>query len=108
MSGIKEESSVAVAPRKKLSCTSYFDALMFCYSPVHQLQQYYRAGQLDNCSGKWSGLVDCLTLKTKRSSEVEEILEAREKEKFHIWSFRTPEEAASNWEELFGHLDEVE
>lgn len=39
---------------------------------------------------------------------LQEILEAREKEKFHIWSFRTPEEAASNWEELFGHLDEVE
>ena len=42
-------------------------------APVHQMQQYYRAGQLDNCSGKWSGLVDCLTLKTKRSSEVEVI-----------------------------------
>lgn len=42
-------------------------------APVHQMQQYYRAGQLDNCSGKWSGLVDCLTLKTKRASEVEVI-----------------------------------
>lgn len=39
---------------------------------------------------------------------MQEILEAREKEKVHIWSFRTPEEAASNWEELFGHLNEVE
>ncbi|KAK1398316.1 hypothetical protein POM88_008179 [Heracleum sosnowskyi] len=53
MSGIEEESSVAVTPRKRLPCTAYFDALMFCYSPVHQMQQYYRAGQLDNCSGKW-------------------------------------------------------
>ncbi|XP_017248858.1 uncharacterized protein LOC108219832 isoform X2 [Daucus carota subsp. sativus] len=73
MCGIKEDSSDAVAPRKRLLCTTYFDALMFCYSPVHQMQQYYRAGQLDNCSGKWSGLVDCLTLKTKRSSEVEDL-----------------------------------
>lgn len=31
MSAVKEESSVAAAPRKRLSCTTYFDALMFCY-----------------------------------------------------------------------------
>ncbi|KAI5666522.1 hypothetical protein M9H77_16375 [Catharanthus roseus] len=73
-----------------------------------KMQQYYRLGSLDNCSAKFSALFDCLNLKTKRSSEVEEILERREKEKPHIWSFRTPEEAASKWEELYGHLDEVE
>lgn len=39
---------------------------------------------------------------------LQEILEARENEKFHIWSFRMREEAASNSKELFGHLDEVE
>lgn len=38
-------------------------------APVHQMQQYYRLGVLDNCSGKWSALYDCLTLKTKQSSE---------------------------------------
>ncbi|KAE9463408.1 hypothetical protein C3L33_04687, partial [Rhododendron williamsianum] len=77
-------------------------------APVHQMQQYYRVGVLDNCSQKWTALVDCLSLKTKRSSEVEEILENREKAKPHIWSFRTPEESASHWQDLFGHLDEVE
>ncbi|PRQ38235.1 hypothetical protein RchiOBHm_Chr4g0411551 [Rosa chinensis] len=30
-----------------------------------------RLGTLDNCGGKWSALVDCLTLKTKRSAEVQ-------------------------------------
>uniref|UniRef100_A0A251UCS4 Uncharacterized protein n=1 Tax=Helianthus annuus TaxID=4232 RepID=A0A251UCS4_HELAN len=74
-------------------------------TPVHQMQQYYRLGSLDNCSGKWGALVDCLKLKTKSSQEVSEILETREKEKTHIWSFRTPEEAASHWNKLFGHLD---
>ncbi|KAF3453102.1 hypothetical protein FNV43_RR03536 [Rhamnella rubrinervis] len=44
------------------------------------MQQYYRLGSLDNCSEKWSALVDCLSLKTKRSSEMQEILESREKE----------------------------
>ena len=40
-------------------------------APVHQMQQYYRIGVLDNCADKWSSLLDCLNLKTKRSSEVE-------------------------------------
>ncbi|KAI8573534.1 hypothetical protein RHMOL_Rhmol01G0284900 [Rhododendron molle] len=105
MNSEKEEVSV---PRRRLSCTKCIDALWFCYSPVHQMQQYYRVGVLDNCSQKWTALVDCLSLKTKRSSEVEEILENREKAKPHIWSFRTPEESASHWQDLFGHLDEVE
>ncbi|XAR71176.1 hypothetical protein NMG60_11028320 [Bertholletia excelsa] len=103
MNSEKEKGSV---PRQRLSCITCFDALWFCYSPVHQMQQYYRLGVLDNCSAKWKDLFDCLNLKTKRASEVEEILEAREKAKQHIWSFRTPDEAASHWKELFGHLDE--
>nr|GMD54206.1 uncharacterized protein C227.17C-like [Ipomoea batatas] len=73
-------------------------------APVHQMQQYYRLGNLDNCSDKWSALYDCLSLKTKRQAEVEEILEKREKTKPHIWSFRTPEEAASHWQKLYGHM----
>ncbi|KAK2643532.1 hypothetical protein Ddye_025295 [Dipteronia dyeriana] len=63
-----EENSVS---RRRLSCFKCFDALWFCYSPVHQLQQYYRLGVFDNCTDKWSALVDCLTLKTKSSSKVE-------------------------------------
>ncbi|MFQ6658444.1 hypothetical protein Gotur_027718, partial [Gossypium turneri] len=39
--------------------------------PVHQLQQYYREGVLDNCYGKWSALWDCLYLKTKPSSQLQ-------------------------------------
>ncbi|KAB2086035.1 hypothetical protein ES319_A04G000500v1 [Gossypium barbadense] len=55
-----------------LSCTKCFDALWFCYSPVHQLQQYYRGVVLDNCYGKWSALWDCLYLKTKPSSQLQD------------------------------------
>lgn len=40
-------------------------------APVHQMQQYYRRGVLDNCTEKWTALVDCLNLKTKRSAEVQ-------------------------------------
>ncbi|KAJ4971854.1 hypothetical protein NE237_004953 [Protea cynaroides] len=101
----KEESS---SSGRRLSCTTYFDALSFCYSPVHQMQQYYRVGVLDNCSDKWNALFDCLSLKTKRSSEMQEILEAREKTKPHIWTLRTPEEASAHWNELFGHVNDPE
>ncbi|XP_020530772.1 uncharacterized protein LOC18446677 isoform X1 [Amborella trichopoda] len=117
--------SSSTEKRQRLSCTKYFDALWFCYSPVHQMQQYYRLGVLDNCSEKWNALVDCLNLKTKRTSEVEyfpdnspqhdasaapkeEILEAREKSRTHIWSFRNVEEASTHWQELFGHINEGE
>lgn len=104
----EEEVKTSEPPRRRLSCMPYFDALWFCYSPVHQMQQYYRLGVLDNCSEKWSKLVDCLSLKTKSTAEVREILEARENEKHHIWSFRTPEESAAKWQEWYGHLDEPE
>ncbi|KAG2674512.1 hypothetical protein I3760_13G140400 [Carya illinoinensis] len=93
-------------PTQRLSCTTCFDALWFCY--FHQMQQYYRLGVLDNCSEKWNAVLDCLNLKTKRSAEVQEILETREKAKPHIWTFRTQEAASSNWKEQFGHLDEME
>ncbi|KAL9416386.1 hypothetical protein AB3S75_039559 [Citrus x aurantiifolia] len=108
MSSLDTSVKESSAPRRRLSCSTCFDALWFCYSPVHQMQQYYRLGVLDNCTAKWSALVDCLTLKTKPSSQVEEILETREKAKPHIWTFRTPEEANSHWKNLFGHLDEME
>ncbi|KAL6204934.1 hypothetical protein ACLB2K_022200 [Fragaria x ananassa] len=95
-----EEVSSSSVPKCTLSCAACFDALWFCYSPVHQMQQYYRLGTLDTCGGKWSALVDCLTLKTKSRAEMQEVLESREKAKHHIWTFRTPEEASSNWNKL--------
>ncbi|KAL2927078.1 Early meiotic induction protein 1 [Bienertia sinuspersici] len=66
-----KEAKTTESPRRRLNCMPCFDALWFCYSPVHQLQQYYRLGVLDNCSAKWSKLYDCLSLKTKSSSELQ-------------------------------------
>ncbi|KAL5053034.1 hypothetical protein RYX36_033716 [Vicia faba] len=106
MSSEKEASSSK--EKRRLSCTAHFDALWFCYSPVHQMQQYYRLGVLDNCSSKWKAMVDCLMLKTKPSSQVEEILEAQEKSKPRIWNFRTRYEASQYWQRRYGHLDRPE
>ncbi|KAF9593725.1 hypothetical protein IFM89_024729 [Coptis chinensis] len=60
-------SSSSSVPRPQL--LKCFNALWFCYSPFHQMQQYYRAGVFDNCSGKWNALFDCLGLKTKPPSQ---------------------------------------
>ncbi|KAJ0965329.1 hypothetical protein J5N97_026467 [Dioscorea zingiberensis] len=101
----KEETPMkSSSPVKSISCIKCFDALWFCYSPFHQMQNYYRYGDFDNCFGKWNALFDCLSLKTKRSSEVQEILEAREKTKPHIWTYRTVEEASANWWRMYSHI----
>ncbi|KAG8387553.1 hypothetical protein BUALT_Bualt02G0033300 [Buddleja alternifolia] len=102
---MSSDGEEAAAPRLRLSCYKHFDMLWFCYTPAHQLQQYYRLGTLDNCSQKWSALYDCLNLKTKRTSAIEDILETREKSEHHIWTFRSPHEAKSHWRKLFGHLE---
>ncbi|CAN6196123.1 unnamed protein product [Urochloa humidicola] len=68
------------------------------------MQNYYRYGEFDNCFGKWGDLVDCLTLKTKRVAEAEEILIAREKAKPHIWTFRTVDDASEHWWRMYKHL----
>ncbi|KAJ0239779.1 hypothetical protein HA466_0233630 [Hirschfeldia incana] len=94
--------------RRRVSCTKYFDALWFCYSPYYQMQQYYRVGKLDDCTKKFSALFDCLSLKTKSASEAQKILEEHEKADAakHIWIMRTEEEASRHWNETFGHLDD--
>lgn len=95
-----------VSSRRDLSCTTCFDALWFCYSPVHQMQQYYRGGNFDTCFDKWNALFDCFHLKTKPASEMKAILESREKDAPHIWTFRTTEEASREWNKVFGHLND--
>ncbi|KAG1330980.1 hypothetical protein COCNU_02G009480 [Cocos nucifera] len=99
-------SGSAAPPDKvrRVSCTKCFDAIWFCYSPFHQMQQYYRYGEFDNCFGKWNALFDCLSLKTKKSSEVQEILDAREKSRPRIWEYRTVEEASVNWWRMYSHF----
>lgn len=86
------------------SCVKYFDALWFCYSPGHQLKQFYRYGNVDDCTGAWSQLWACLSKRTVRfapdSSE-----EDSSKRKHPLWELRTREEAKAAWDAEFGHLD---
>lgn len=78
------------------------DALWFCYSPVHQMTEYYRYGKVDDCLGHWGELWDCLKQRTKFADT-----EARAQDHSHpLWKLRTKEEAAQFWKKEFGHLDE--
>jgi len=78
------------APQRE-SCVRHFDALWFCYSapplrlvcaasacssanvptsvcraaPGHQLRQYYRYGDVDDCFGHWELLWVCLKQRTR-------------------------------------------
>ncbi|KAG8098479.1 hypothetical protein GUJ93_ZPchr0013g35501 [Zizania palustris] len=91
-------------PPPRLDCIKCFDALWFCYSPFHQMQSYYRCGEFDNCFGKWGDLIDCFSLKTKRRAEVEEILLARERDRPHIWTYRSVDEASEHWWQMYKNV----
>lgn len=53
-----------------IECHRFNSGNLFA-APFYQMQQYYRVGKLDDCTKKFSDLFDCLSLKTKRASEVE-------------------------------------
>jgi len=54
-------------------------------APVHQVQEYYRYGQVDDCLGHWSKLWACLKQRTKFAEEVLAFLSA-----FHRVPLNTP------------------
>lgn len=89
------------------SCVKYFDALWFCYSPGHQLKQFYRYGNVDDCTGAWSSLWRCLSKRTARfaPSDEEAEEEAKRRRKHPLWELRTREEAKVAWDAEFGHLE---
>lgn len=80
------------------SCVKHFDQLWFCYSPVFQMQQLYRYGEMDNCQGHWKQLWQCLQKRTKFANQVVE------EPKQSLWHLRSPEEAAQWWKKEFGRL----
>lgn len=90
-------------PDSSTSCTKYFDALWFCYSPVHQLKRYYVHGDVDDCTSHWVTLMACLKQKTRfRLSDEDEALPPQP----CMWTVRSPEEARTFWAEEFGGTKE--
>jgi len=81
------------------SCVKHFDALWFCYSPVHQMREVYRYGNVDDCTGHWGQLYRCLKLRTKFREQVPQKQPANT-----LWQMRSQDEAAAFWQREFGHL----
>ncbi len=73
MSGVPEQPDPPQPPSAPpaTSCSRFLDAVYFCYSPVWQVTELYRQGQLDDCRGKWGELLDCLSLKAKPDAELQ-------------------------------------
>ncbi len=91
---VVQEEQTAAARTGTVSCTKYFDALWFCYSPVHQLNRYYVHGDVDDCVSHWSTLVACLKQKTRfRMADEDEALPTQP----CMWSIRSPAEARASW-----------
>jgi hypothetical protein len=93
-----ESSSSETATSTSVSCTKYFDALWFCYSPVHQLKRYYVHGDVDDCVGHWGTLMACLKQKTRFRMDEDAALPPQP----CMWTIRSPEEARTFWAEEFG------
>lgn len=100
MSGEKEKE----AP---LNCTRYLDLLYFCYSPVWQVSQLYKQGELDSCTGTWGRLADCLKLKAKPDPAVRALLEAATAQPC-LWQLREPGEARVFWADQFPRQAEAQ
>ena len=54
-----------------LSCTTYFDSLVFCTTPTNQITSYYRFGKLDDCKDAIDGLKTCMRIKVAKISDKE-------------------------------------
>ncbi|GMI31944.1 hypothetical protein TeGR_g13567 [Tetraparma gracilis] len=50
-------------------CTSVFDALYNCATPVHQFKNLYLEGEYDSCGGQLADLKLCMRAKSKSDPE---------------------------------------
>jgi len=63
------------------------------------MQQYYVYGTVDDCTGHWGKLMDCLKKKTVRYKV--DVPADPNAGKHPLWELRTPAEAAEFWKAEF-------
>ena len=69
-------------------------------APVHQMKEYYVYGTVDDCTGHWTKLMDCLKRKTTRYKD-SAALDPDAKTKHPLWTLRTGLEAKEFWRNEF-------
>jgi len=93
----KKEASASVhETTASESCVKYFDAAWWCFTPTHQIQNYYINGDWDSCQETLSDLMRCFAGKTRLYTGEK----PREKPSA-IWKPRNTEEARRFWEAEF-------
>lgn len=70
-----------------------------CPAPVHQMKEYYTYGTVDDCTGHWGKLTDCLKRKTEKYKEEAAI--DPNASKHPLWQLRTGIEAKEFWRHEF-------
>jgi hypothetical protein len=68
-------------------------------APVHQMKEYYTYGTVDDCTGHWGKLTDCLKRKTEKYKEEAAI--DPNAAKHPLWQLRTGLEAKEFWRQEF-------
>ena len=68
-------------------------------APGHQLRQYYRYGNVDDCTTTWASLWACLGKRTRFGDAA---AAADAPAPHPLWRLRSPEEARAAWEAEFG------
>ena len=66
---LKEQSVEAIELGLAVSTVDYLDALMYCYSPAHQLSTYYRHGSVDLCDAAMEDFKRAMKLKMNYTAE---------------------------------------
>lgn len=69
-------------------------------APVYQMKEYYTYGMVDDCSGHWKNLIDCLKSKTTRYGGTSQ--NRSNEENLHpLWTIRSEKEAREFWKKEF-------
>ena len=77
----------------------------FLSAPGHQLRQYYRYGNVDDCTTAWASLWACLGKRTTRFADAGGGAAAPA---HPLWRLRSPEAARAAWTAEFGGVEDGE
>lgn len=77
---LESDSTLETSEKSRipLNCTKAFDAVYYCYSPVHQAREYYIYGELDDCRGRLRKFRLCALSRLRPQNASEKMYEQEE------------------------------
>lgn len=61
--------SIQTLEKTQIFCVDLFDRMMYCGTPVNQLNKYYQTGNIEQCSAFFFDLATCMYAKTVRDEQ---------------------------------------